>query len=244
MKSWMQRLYLKQIRHCIDTFGLIEKGDRILIGVSGGKDSSLLFYALTQLSKHKIYDFEVQGITVDHGMLGNLEGYKTFCDDNGLILNIHSEHYAEGLSHDNPYNPCYTCSRLRKGIVKRFAMEQGFNKIAFGHTKDDAAETFMMNVVKHGKLSAMPPILKDKETAVTLIRPLLYLEESAIIKAVDILKIPLMKDLCTFADQRTRSQAESLIAEIDRLSPNFSDQLIKAMHHVEIDRLMIKMDKE
>lgn len=238
MKPWMHRLYLKQIRQCIDTFELIKNGDRILVGVSGGKDSSLLFYALTQLQKMGIYDFEVEGLTVDHGMLGELEAYKTFCQSQGLKLNIHEEHYAEHLSHENPYNPCYTCSRLRKGIVKKYASENSFNKIAFGHTKDDVIETFFMNVLKHGKLSSMPALLKDKNSEIEMIRPLIYLEETSIIKAVSFLEFPLMKDLCTFAKKRTRSNAESLVQLIETQEPSFSTQLLKAMHHIEEERLL------
>lgn len=238
MKPWMNRLYLKAIRQCIDTFNLIESGDRILVGVSGGKDSSLLFYALTQLKNAKIYDFEVEGLTVDHGMLGNLEHYRQFCHVNGLTLNVHEEHYAENLSHDNPYNPCYTCSRLRKGIVKRYAQANGFNKIAFGHTKDDVVETVMMNILKHGKLSGIPPFLEDKESDLIMIRPLIYLDEVSITKSIDILEFPLMRDLCTFASQRTRSQSEALISEIEKREPSFSDQLIKALHFIDEDRLL------
>lgn len=240
MKPWMHRLYLKQIRHCVDTFNLIQNGDRILVGVSGGKDSSLLFYALSQLQKMRIYDFEVEGLTVDHGMLGELEAYMAFCQSQDLKLNVHEEHYAQGLSHDNAFNPCYTCSRLRKGIVKKYATDNHFNKIAFGHTKDDLVETLLMNVLKHGKLSSMPPLLKDKNSSIEMIRPLIYVEESNIIKAVSFLGFPLMKDLCTFAKKRTRSNAESLVELIERVEPTFSSQLLKSLHHIETERLLDK----
>lgn len=238
MKPWMHRLYLKEIRQCIDAFELIKNGDRILVGVSGGKDSSLLFYALTQLQKMGLYDFEVEGLTVDHGMLGELDAYRAFCQSQGLKLNVHEEHYAVDLSHENPYNPCYTCSRLRKGIVKKYAINNNFNKIAFGHTKDDLVETLLMNVLKHGKLSSIPPLLKDKTSNIEMIRPLIYVEESNILKAVSLLEFPLMKDLCTFAKKRTRSNAEGLVKLIETLEPSFSTQLLKAMHHIEADRLL------
>ncbi|MGX8796018.1 tRNA 2-thiocytidine biosynthesis TtcA family protein [Fusibacter sp. JL298sf-3] len=240
MKSWMHRLYLKSMRALIERFDLIQPGDRVLVGVSGGKDSSLLFYALTQLQRAGIYPFEVEGLTVDHGMIEGLEAYKAYCAREGLTLNVHSEHYADRLSHDNPYNPCYTCSRLRKGIVKRYAKAHGFNKIAFGHTKDDLVETFMMNVLKHGKLAGMPPAMRDEVSELTLIRPLLYVPEPEIIKAVTILEIPLMKDTCTFAKKRTRSQAEALIQQIELTEPDFSDKIVQALHHIDDSRLLIK----
>lgn len=238
MKAWMHNLYMKQVRMAIETYDLIAPGDKILVGVSGGKDSSLLLYALSQLSRLKIYDFTVAGLTVDHGMLGEMPAYEAFCKAHDLPIHIHHEHYAEQLSFENPHNPCYTCSRLRKGIVKRYALENGFNKIAFGHTKEDVVETFLMNVLKHGKMATMPPKDLDEESGITLIRPLIFVDEKAITKAVQILEVPLMRDLCTFASNRVRSDAEALIGHIEGHAPTFSDQVIKALQNVEMNRLL------
>lgn len=238
MKRWEANVYMKKIREAIDTFDLIEPGDRILIGVSGGKDSTLLLYALTKLSKMKIVDFSVEGLVVNHGMLGNLEAYKAYCEHEGLVLNVHDDFYAESLSHDNTYSPCYTCSRLRKGIVKRIAAERGFNKIAYGHTRDDVVETVLMNIVKHGKLAGIPASSMDKESGLELIRPLVLLEEASIIKAIEILNVPLMSDLCKFAHGRVRHNAESLIERIEEVYPSFSEQMVKALQNVDNDRLI------
>jgi len=237
MKRWMQNLFIKKIRQAIDTYDMIQEGDRVLVGVSGGKDSSLLFYALSELSKIKAYHFEVVGLTVDHGLIGNLDVYKTFCINEGLPLTIHTEHYAKGLAHGQEFAPCYTCSRLRKGILKRYALENGFNKIAIGHTKDDLVETFMMNILKHGKIATMPPV-SIEDSGVTLIRPLMYLDEPSIIKSISILEMPLMNDTCTFAHHRLRSRTESLIKQIELTSPDFSDKVIQALSNVDTERLL------
>lgn len=238
MKPWMQRLFIKDIRRAIDTFNLIQPGDQLLIGVSGGKDSTLLFYALTLLSQYEIYDFKVTGLTVDHGMLGNIEAYQAFCESKKLDLKIHKEHYAVNLSHDNEYAPCYTCSRLRKGIVKAYAQKHGYNKIAYGHTKDDLVETFMMNIIQHGKLSAIPAVQKEADSQITLVRPLLYVKETDIIKAIEQLNVPLMHDTCTFAKDRLRHHSESLIAQIELTEPLFSDKVVQALHRVDTSRLL------
>ena len=230
-------IYLKNIRRAIDQYQMIQKGDRILVGVSGGKDSSLLLYALNQLSKRKIYDFEVLGLTVDHGMLGNMHAYDQFCKTQDIQRAVHTEHYAVNLSLDNEYAPCYTCSRLRKGILKRYALENGYQKIALGHTKDDIVETFMMNIVQHGKIATMQPVSLD-ETGVTLIRPLMLLDEINIIKSIKALQMPLMEDLCEFSRGKVRSQSEKLIQEIELTVPNFSDKVIKALSNVDLDRLL------
>ncbi len=238
MRSFENRLYLKRLRQAIDQFKLIEHGDRILVGVSGGKDSTLLFHGLTELSKLRDYKFTVSGLTVNHGMLGNLDEYVKHCEINGLDLMVHHEDYAKDLSHENSYSPCYTCSRLRKGIVKRFAIERGYNKIAYGHTKDDVVETFLMNIVKHGKLSGIPAISKDSTSELHLIRPLVLIDEKTIIKAVDLLGFPLMKDLCQFAKGRVRHDAEALIGQIELTHPEFSDKVIQALQNVDTNRLI------
>jgi tRNA 2-thiocytidine biosynthesis protein TtcA len=184
-----------------------------------------------------VYDFEVVGLTVDHGLIGNLDAYKAYCEENGLMLHIHTEHYAKALSHGKAYAPCYTCSRLRKGILKRYALEHGFNKIAIGHTKDDLVETFMMNILQHGKIATMAPVSADT-SGVKLIRPLMYLDEQSIIKSIEALQMPLMRDICEFSHNRLRSQAEDLIKQIELTSPDFSDKVIQALKNVDENRLL------
>ncbi len=229
--------YLKLLRRAIDQYQMIQKGDRVLVGVSGGKDSSLLLYALHQLSKWKIYDFEVVGLTVDHGMLGHMDAFDAFCHQAGLRRVVHTEHYAVNLKEDSAYAPCYTCSRLRKGIIKRYAIENGFNKIALGHTKDDLVETFMMNIIQHGKIATMKPVSED-ESGVVMIRPLMLLDEVTIKRLVNQIQIPLMEDLCEFSRGKVRSQSEKLIQEIELTVPSFSDKVVKALSNIDTDRLL------
>jgi tRNA(Ile)-lysidine synthase TilS/MesJ len=237
MKRWMQNLFIKSIRRAIDDYHMIGQGDRILVGVSGGKDSSLLFYTLTLLSKYGPYDFEVTGLTVDHGLIGNIDAYTQYCKNEGLALQIHEEHYATKLTLDGEFTPCYTCSRLRKGIIKRYALENGFNKIALGHTKDDLVETFVMNILQHGKIATMPPVSSVADD-LSMIRPLMYMDEVSIIKATEALKMPLMKDICEFSHNRLRSQSENLIHQIELTAPDFSDKVIQALGNVDLNRLL------
>lgn len=237
MKPWMANLFINKIRKAIDDYDMIQPGDRILVGVSGGKDSSLLLYALNALSHYKIYDFEVMGLTVDHGLIGHLDAYVKHCETHKIPHQVYKEHYAVDLAHGQSHAPCYTCSRLRKGIIKRFALENGYNKIALGHTKDDLVETFLMNIIQHGKLATMPPI-STIEAGVTMIRPLMYLDEGAIIKAIEHLAFPLMMDTCDFAENRLRSRADALVREIELTVPHFSDKVIQALGNIDHDRLL------
>ncbi len=238
MKRWMQNLFLKEIRQAIETYELIKPGDRILVGISGGKDSSLLYYALSLLSQYKIYDFEVVGIMVNHGMMDSVEKHNAFFKAAGAPIILHKETFKL-LS--NEISPCYTCSRMRKGIIKRHAVEKGFNKIAFGHTKDDVAETFMMNIIKHGKIASIPPRTVELESGLEIIRPLIFLNEKKIISAIEHLEIPIVASTCEHAVHQIREKSEGLISEIEMTYPEFSDQVIKALGDINLKRTLVKM---
>ncbi len=240
MKRWMQNLFLKPIRHAIDAYNLIEPGDRILVGVSGGKDSSLLFFALGLLKKFNIYDFEVVGFMVDHGMLEGVAPHQRFFKALGLSIVIHEEPFVL-LSND--VSPCYTCSRMRKGIMRKYALNNAYNKIAFGHTKDDVVETFMMNLIKHGKIASMPPVAKEETSHLKIIRPLIYLEETAIIKAVKMLEIPIVASKCIHAKAKIRERSENLISMIETEVPEYSNQVIKALSNIDIERTLVKLEE-
>lgn len=242
MKRWEHNLYLKKLREAIDAFDLIQPGDRLLVGVSGGKDSTLLWHGLSLLSHHQIYDFEVTGLTVDHGMLGNQEVFYQYFNKALYTHVIHQEHYADHLM-TSQTSPCYTCSRLRKGIIKRYAQENGYQKIAFGHTADDLVETFLMNILKHGKMASIPARVEEEDHDIAMIRPLIYVDEKSIKEAVKRYAFPLMHDQCVFAKKRLREQSEELVEWIEKKAPSFSQQVIEALHHVEADRLLLKTPK-
>lgn len=242
MNRWMQSLFIKDIRRAIDQFQMIPPKSRILVGVSGGKDSAILFLALSILSQYNIYDFEVAGLFVDNGLIDETEAFIEFCERERMKLYIHREHYAKELSQTAEFAPCYTCSRIRKGIIKRFAMENGFDTIALGHTKDDEVETFLMNILQHGRLASIAPVSFEEESQIKLIRPLVFVGETTIRKGVELLEIPLMKDQCTFAHKRLRSQAQELIETIELTAPEFSDKVIQALQNVDLERLLLKTE--
>lgn len=240
MKRWMQTLFLKPIRHAIDRYNLIEPGDRILVGVSGGKDSSLLFFSLGLLKKFNIYDFEVTGFMVDHGMLEGIAPYQIFFKKLGLSMIVHEEAFVL-LS--NEVSPCYTCSRMRKGIMRKYALVNGYNKIAFGHTKDDVVETFMMNLLKHGKIASIPPVVEEETSHLKIIRPLIYLEETAIINAIKTLEVPIVASKCVHAKTKIRERSERMISIIEAEFPEYSNQVIKALSNIDLERTLVKLEE-
>ncbi|GAU79439.1 tRNA 2-thiocytidine biosynthesis TtcA family protein [Fusibacter sp. 3D3] len=241
MKRWMQTLFLKPIRYAIDTYNLIEPGDRILVGVSGGKDSSLLFFALGLLKKFNIYDFELTGYMVDHGMLEGIEPHQDFYKNMGLSIIVHEEPFVF-LSND--VSPCYTCSRMRKGIMRKYALNNGYNKIAFGHTKDDVVETFMMNLIKQGRIAAIPPVVRDETSHLKIIRPLVFLDETSIVNAIHTLEVPIVASKCEHAKTKIRERSEKMISIIEAEFPEYSSQVIKALSNIDLERTLVKLEEQ
>lgn len=162
-------------------YGLIKEGDRILLGLSGGKDSTLLATILAYMQKHAPFKFEFKAITIDYGRGGEYECIAEYCKANGIpyelirtdIYKILEEHKREGTIY------CSFCSRMRRGSLYTQALQGGFNKIALGHHLDDAAESFLMNLTYNGALRSMPPIYKA-QNGLFVIRPMIFVRERQI----------------------------------------------------------------
>lgn len=240
MEKWAHSLYLKNIRETIDQYQLIEAGDRVLLGLSGGKDSGLLFKALHDLSRYGIYDFKVTALTIDHGMMAPIEPLKAWCHAEEMDYKIYQEPFGERLkkSESQGFSACYACARMRKGILRRYALEHGYNKIAFGHTRDDLIETLLMNVLNHGRMAAIPAKLVDEDSGIEMIRPLIRLEEEKIIAAGLQLQLPIIASTCTFAPQKNRAKADRYLKRVESILPGFSEQMTKALQNRDEDRLL------
>ena len=162
-------------------YGLIKEGDKILLGLSGGKDSTLLATILAYMQKHAPFKFEFKAITIDYGRGGEYECIAEYCEANEIpyklirtdIYKILEEHKREGTIY------CSFCSRMRRGSLYTQALQGGFNKIALGHHLDDAAESFLMNLTYNGALRSMPPIYKA-QNGLYVIRPMIFVRERQI----------------------------------------------------------------
>jgi tRNA(Ile)-lysidine synthase TilS/MesJ len=240
MQRWEQTLYMKQMRQTIDRYQLIEPGDHILVGLSGGKDSGLLFHALQQLRQYGFYDFEVASLTVANGMTESIEALLQYHEAEGHLCYVHEEDFKERLAAGEAegYSACYTCTRMRKGILKRFAEANAFNKIALGHTRDDFLETLIMNIMQQGRLASIPPRAADKVSKGVFIRPLLLVDESDVSKAVQQIGLPVIKAACPYAASKSRAKADDRIAKLEAMLPGFSAQWIAAIQNIDVERLL------
>lgn len=242
MEKWIKKYFLNDIRRAIDDYNLIEKNDSIILAVSGGKDSLLMAYSFNILHKYQIYDFDYKIVIFDNNLIGDLKELKAYFDKENMPYEIHKEDLRDSLDFEG--NPCFTCARIRRGILKRMAEEQGYKKIALGHTKDDLVETFLMNVIANGRISSIPAISKDTISDMVSIRPLVYVDEKNVIKSVEILNLPIVTSTCPMNNENFRGDVDSLVERLEETYPDIKDKVLSALSNVSLDNLLIKDKKD
>lgn len=216
MRLSLPRVYNKKILKAIYEFQLIDPGDRILIGFSGGKDSALLVYAMAVLRKHGVIDAELAALTIDLGFAGELDPgpLAEFCAGLGVRFHFIHNHIALSVLEDD--DPCARCSYLRRATMNSFAKEHGFNKVALAHHHDDAVETFLMSIIYSGQIKTFLPKTYLDRTGLTVIRPLAYLREKEIKKAGEFLGYTPVPKVCPYDGRSYRQKTKELIANLTR----------------------------
>lgn len=230
-----QIIFSKIIRAVVE-FELIDDGDKILIGVSGGKDSLLLTYALEILRRRMNKKFSLSALTIDLKFSDDLNekiySVKKFCDELGIAHELCQVDIA-ALIGDN--SPCYTCAYFRRAVMNRKAQELGANKVAYAHHLDDAVETFFMSLLSSGQLTTFQPKTFLDRTNITVIRPLVYLREfeiEQVTRGFEILKSP-----CPFNGNTNRQRVKKLIGDLEGDFPDLFSHLAAAMRKNSIGEL-------
>lgn len=225
---------IKLVRQAVVDFDLIEAGDRIAVGISGGKDSLLLACALAELSRHGDMDFQMQPIHLDQNQPGfDRATFRAACERFGLGCEIIDEdtHSVVQSQLEPGQIPCALCSRMRRGILNEYCREHGFNKLALGHHLDDAVETFFLNLFFGRRLDPLKPATPTADGEVTTIRPLLLVEERKIegwVEQNDVSTVPC--PVCdTFPDSKRRDLKE-LLAEFAKLQPDMHASVRTALY--------------
>ena len=208
---------LSKLRKCVDEFNLIDDNDNIAIALSGGKDSILLSIALKALSIFYNKKFKVKAFCIDMGFDNtDYSALLKFLKENNV--DTHIEHTDIGkiiFEIRKETNPCSLCSKLRKGVLYPLVKQQGFNKIALGHNKDDFIETFLMSLIYEGRLNTFKPSSYLDRTGITVIRPLLFIDECDIKSYVNKNNIPVVKSKCPVDGLTKREYIKNLIHNID-----------------------------
>jgi len=224
---------IKGIRKAIVEFELIEPKDRILVGLSGGKDSSLLLLSLAQIARHLPFPVEIQAMHIDLGFIeqdkADYSGLKKISDLAGVPFATMREELADDILHNPQQSPCSRCSYWRRALIHNYAKDHNFNKVAFAHHLDDAVETFLMGLLYSGQIGTFLPKTYLDRTGVTVIRPLVYLREKDIRGAVKSMGIEVVPSPCPMDGYTKRSEVKELIKELCRDNPLVFDHLVSAM---------------
>ena len=235
----MQRV-LSTLRKAVQKYGLIEEGDKIAVGVSGGKDSLVLLKALKMYQRFSPVKFDIVAITIDlYSGKENYSHLKDFCDSldvefvveqtdiNEVVFNLRKES-----------NPCSLCAKMRRGAINSVASRLGCNKLALGHHMQDVIETFFLSMLYEGRLSTMKPKSYMSNSKITLIRPLFLTEEKVILNASK--DMPIKKSKCPADKDSKRQDVEKIINELNIKVPNSKKRIEQAVLSSERYNLLDK----
>lgn len=229
--------FMKKTLGCIrkaDTdFGLIESGDRIAVGVSGGKDSLLLLHALSLYRKFTHKDFCLVAVTVTMGLAPlDLGGIRDLCDHLGVEYLVKNTQIGEIIfNYRQEKNPCALCSKMRRAVLANTCVEIGCNKLALGHHREDVIETLLMSLFYEGRFHTFHPKTKMSRTGITVIRPLVYLPESHVRHMNRILSLPVVASPCPVDGKTARSDMEKLISDMKKRFPDAPERFLHALQH-------------
>lgn len=226
----MQRI-LSYIRKAVDDYNMIENGDKIAVGLSGGKDSITLLMGLKALQRFYDKKFEIIAISINPGFeFFNSEFLKKTCDDIGVRY-IEEESHIKEIVFDirDEKNPCSLCANLRRGILNSTAIREGCNKIALGHNEDDVLETFFLNLLYGGNINTFAPTSYMDRSKITLIRPLIYAPEKSIKTFIKKNNIEVMPKCCPMDGVSKREDMKKLIWEFQKEIPNVKANIYGAI---------------
>ena len=232
---------LSPFRRAITDFNLIEAGDRVAVGLSGGKDSLTLLCLLAAFRRFSPQPFELYAFTVDMG-LGFLEeevaALRAWCGELEVPLRIERTDIGQILFEiRREKNPCSLCSKLRRGALNGLARSAGCNKLALGHHRDDAVESLLMSMIFNSAISSMPARLEMFDGELTLIRPLIYLSNEETVCYAGIRRFREQVKHCPYERATNRGSVRELLRRVEELSPNARANIFAAMRNIRPDYL-------
>ncbi len=226
----LQKL-LSYTRKAVDTYQMILDGDKIAIGISGGKDSLALLYALNGLRRFYSKSFDICAITVDLGFKNfNLEPVMDLCQKLDVPYHVvKTDIGAIVFDERKEKNPCSLCSKMRKGALNNKASELGCNKIAYGHHKDDVVETMLLSMIFEGRMSCFSPITHLERSGLDLIRPLIFASEAELIGFKNKYDLPVCKNPCPADGNTQREYVKNLTRQLNHDHPGSVEHMFNAV---------------
>lgn len=224
----------KKMGLALAEFRMISPGDRIMIGLSGGKDSLMLAFALSGLRRRSPVKFFLSACTVDiTGGEMDTDSLRTFCESLDIAYTVKAHPIVNIINIRNERSPCSLCANIRRGILNTAVKDAGCNVLALGHTLDDAVETALMNLFHTGRFKAFQPKFRQSRSDVTLIRPLVLVEERRITKEVTRLGLPILPYTCPFSLETERVRAKKIIDQLAAGNPRIKYNIIHALKCID-----------
>ena len=225
----MQKL-MGLVRRCVDDYHMIEAGDKIAVGVSGGKDSLVLLVLLAGLRQYFNKPFSLEAITIDMGLGMDYSGVQALCDQWDVPYTIVKTEIAPIIfDYRKEKNPCSMCAKMRRGALNQAILDKGFNKLALGHHYDDAVETFLMSLLFEGRISCFQPVTDLDRTGITQIRPMLYIHEKTVDNFAVRQSLPVIQNRCPVDKATKREEVKQLIYDLSQTYPDLKERIFGAM---------------
>ena len=223
----MQKL-MGLVRRCVEDYNMISPGDKVAVGVSGGKDSLVLLQLLAGLRQYS--DFELEAVTVDMGLGMDYSGVQQLCDRLNVPYTIVQTQIAPVIfDYRKEKNPCSMCAKMRRGALNQAILERGIHKIALGHHYDDAVETFLMSLIYEGRISCFQPVTDLDRTGVIQIRPMLYIHEKTVDNFAARMELPVVENRCPVDKTTKREEIKQLVYQLSSTYPELKERIFGAM---------------
>lgn len=230
----MQKL-VGLVRRCVDDYRMIEAGDRIAAGVSGGKDSLALLVLLAALREYHPSGFQLKAVTIDMGLGMDYSPVAELCQRLEVpYARVQTEIGPIIFDYRKEKNPCSMCAKMRRGALSQAVIDLGCNKVALGHHYDDAVETFFLSLFYEGRLSCFQPVTVLDRTGITQIRPMLYLSEKTVDNFAFREKLPVVKNRCPADKQTKRQEVKDLVYELSGRYPDLKERVFGAMQRLPL----------
>lgn len=227
---------LSYVRRAVDDYGMIQAGDRIAVGISGGKDSLCLLMALASLRRFYPQPFEIVGITVSLGLAGaDFSDVAALCNSIGVPYYVVETDIGQIIFQERKEkNPCSLCAKMRKGALNDKAEELGCNKIALGHNKDDVTETFIMSLFFEGRINCFAPVSYLDRKKLYSIRPLIYVPEYEAKSYIEKSGIQIVKSPCPANGETKRQEIKELLYTLSKDYDNLQEKLFTAISRSDL----------
>lgn len=226
----LQKLY-SYVRRALNDYNMIQENDKIAIGISGGKDSLALLYALAGIRHFYPVHFDIIAVTVDLGWDNfDLSSIQKLCDELEVEYHIIKTEIAKIVFDERKEeNPCSLCAKMRKGSLNEAIKELGCNKVAYAHHRDDVVETMMLSLMYEGRFHTFAPVTYLDKMDVTVIRPMLYVHEADVIGFVKRYEVPVIKSPCPVDGYTKRQYAHDLLKDMIKVNPGVKNRMFTAI---------------